>query len=110
MMGIERYEMRNAIAGQNYVPKEIVMKAGENYCDSLLTELGGWKAKVTDVVGRIDKVSSGDKEKIIDQVRDLHMFLGELDSRIDGLRHECPTDWEPGQIEIEAKLSEKYIY
>jgi hypothetical protein len=81
------------------------MKAGENYCDNLLTELGGWKAKVNDVLGRIDKVSSGDKEKIIDQVRDLHMFIGELDNRIDGLRVECPTDWEPGHIEMEVPLT-----
>ena len=86
------------------------MKEGENYCDNLVTELSAWKAKVNDVVGRIDKFSSGDKEKLLDQVRDLHMFLEELDERIDGLRVECPTDWEPGQIEIEAKLSEKYIY
>jgi len=96
--------------GQDYVPKEIGMKDVENYCDSLVTELGAWKAKVNDVVGRIDKISSGDKEKVLDQVRDLHMFLGELDSRIDGLKLECPTNWEPGQIEIEAKLSEKHIY
>jgi len=99
------------MVGQNYVPpKEIGMKAGESYCDNLADELGVWKAKVNDVVGRLDKVSSGDKEKIIDQVRDLHMFLGELDNRIDGLKVECPTDWEPGQIEMETKLTEKYIY
>jgi hypothetical protein len=86
------------------------MKAGENYCDNLAAELGGWKAKLTDVVGRLDRVDSGDKEKIIDQVRDLHMFVGELDNRIDGLKVECPTDWEPSQIEMETKLTEKYIY
>jgi hypothetical protein len=90
--------------------KEIDMKEGTNYCDNLATELGGWKAKLNDVVGRLDKVSSGEKARVIDQVRDLHMFMGELDSRIDGLRVECPTDWEPGKIEMEAKLTEKYIY
>ena len=95
---------------QNHVPKEIVMKAGENYCDGLLTELGGWKAKFNDVVARIDKVSSGDKEKIIDQVRDLHMFAEELDNRIDGLRTECPTAWDPSRIEMEVPLTEKFVY
>jgi hypothetical protein len=90
--------------------KEIVMKEGTSYCDNLATELGGWKAKLSDVVGRLDKVSSGEKAKVIDQVRDLHMFMGELDHRIDGLRVECPTDWEPGKIEMETKLTEKYIY
>jgi hypothetical protein len=98
------------MVGQNNVPEEIGMKAGANYCDNLVTELGGWKAKVNDVVGRLDKVSSGDKAKVIDQVRDLHMFIEELDHRIDGLRVECPTDWEPSQIEMETKLTEKYIY
>jgi hypothetical protein len=86
------------------------MKEVESYCDNLATELGGWKAKAYDVVSRIDKVSSGDKERIIDHVRDLHMFVEELENRIDGLRVECPTDWEPGKIEMETKLTEKYIY
>jgi hypothetical protein len=86
------------------------MKATENYCDNLLAELGGWKAKVNDMLGRIDKVSSGDKEKIIDQVRDLHMFAEELENRIDGLRTECPTDWEPSRIEMKVPLTEKYVY
>ena len=86
------------------------MKAAENYCDTLAAELGGWKAKVLDVVQRFDRVSSGDKEKVIDQVRDLHVFLGEIDNRIDGLRTECPTDWEPREAEMEVPLTEKYIY
>jgi hypothetical protein len=38
------------------------------------------------------------------------MFVEELENRIDGLRLECPTNWEPGHIEMEAKLTEKYIY
>jgi hypothetical protein len=96
--------------GQNKAPKEIVMKEVDSYCDNLATELGGWKAKAYDVVSKIDKVSSGDKGKIIDHVRDLHMFVEELENRIDGLRVECPTDWEPGQVEMETKLTEKYIY
>jgi hypothetical protein len=81
----------------------------QSYCDNLVTELGAWKAKVYDVVSRIDKVSSGDKAKIIDQVRDLHMFIGELDNRMEGLKRDCPTDWEPDHVEMEAKLTEKYL-
>jgi hypothetical protein len=86
------------------------MKEAQNYCGNLVTELGAWKTKVNDVVERMDGLSSGDKSKIIDQVRDLHMFIGELENRIDGLRVECPTDWEPGKIEMEVKLTEKYVY
>lgn len=86
------------------------MESMPSYCDNLVTELGGWKAKVNDIVTKMDRVSSGDKEKVIDQVRDLHMFVEELENRIEGLTAECPTDWEPTDIEMEVKLSEKYIY
>lgn len=90
--------------------EEIAMRGNDNYCDNLAAELGGWKSKLHEVVARIDTVSSGDKAKIMDQVRDLHMFTQELENRIEGLRRECPSDWEPGGIEMEANLSEKYIY
>jgi len=96
--------------GKTKLPKEINMRDAHSYCDNLASELNGWKEKVFGVVTRIDSLSSGEKEKMSDFVRDLHMFVGELDNRIEGLRAECPTDWEPSQIEMEAKLSEKYIY
>ena len=35
----------------------------KSYCDSLVIELTGWKAKVYDVVRKLDKMSSGDKAK-----------------------------------------------
>ena len=81
------------------------MNRVQNYCDSLVTELSGWKAKIYDVVRRIDKLSSGDKEKISLQVNDLHIFIEELEDRINRLRTECPTDWKPDQIEIESKMT-----
>jgi hypothetical protein len=96
--------------GHDKAPRRITMTGVQDYCDNLATELGAWKAKVDEVVARLDHVSSGDKEKVIEQVRDLHMFAEELENRILGLGTECPTAWEPGQIEMEAKLSEKYIY
>ena len=69
-----------------------------------MNELSVWKAKIYDVVRRIDKLSSGDKEKVSPQVNDLHIFIEELEARIDRLRTECPTDWKPDQIEIETKM------
>lgn len=77
----------------------------KDYCSNLAAELTGWKAKAYDIVKRLDKVSSGDKEKVIDQVRDLHMLIEELEDRIERLRKECPIEWSPDQIEIENKLS-----
>ena len=77
----------------------------KSYCDSLVIELTGWKAKVYDVVRKLDKVSSGDKEKVVYQVRELHMIIEELDDRIDRLKRECPIEWHPEKIELEGKVS-----
>ena len=41
----------------------------------------------------------------MDQVRDLHILVEELEDRIERLRKECPTVWSPDQMEIEQKLS-----
>lgn len=82
------------------------MKEVQNYCDNVVAELSVWKAKIYDVVRRIDKVSSGDKAKIGDQVNDLHMLIEEIENRIDRLRHECPTDWTSDQIEMESKFTQ----
>ena len=82
------------------------MKDVQNYCDSVVAELGVWKSKMYDVVRRIDKVSSGDKAKLGNQVNDLHIFIEEIENRTDRLRRECPTDWKPDQIEMDTKFTE----
>ncbi len=78
----------------------------ESYCDSLNIELTGWKAKVYDVVRKLDKVSSGDKEKVVPMVNELHMIIEELSDRSDRLKKECPTQWEPEKIEMDGKFSQ----
>jgi ABC-type phosphate transport system auxiliary subunit len=80
------------------------MKDVHSYCDNLVAELTVWKAKIYDVVRRIDKLSSGDKGKFSDQVNDLHMFVEELENRMARLRNECPTDWSSDQIEMNNKF------
>lgn len=81
----------------------------QSYCDSLNIELTGWKAKVDDVVRKLDKVSSGDKEKVVPMVNELHMITEELGDRIERLQKECPTHWEPEKIELENKFSQLKI-
>jgi hypothetical protein len=80
------------------------MKEVQSYCDNVVTELSVWKARIYDVVRKVDKLSSGDKAKVGDQVNDLHIFVEELENRIDRLRRECPTDWKADEIEMEAKF------
>jgi predicted nuclease with TOPRIM domain len=80
------------------------MKEVQSYCDNVVAELSVWKAKIYDVVRKLDKLSSGDKAKFTDQVNDLHMYVDELEKRIDRLRTECPADWKADQIEMETKF------
>jgi hypothetical protein len=69
-----------------------------------VAELSVWKAKAYDLVRDFDKLSSGDKAKLVDQVNNLHMYIEELENRIARLRTECPTDWKADQIEMETKF------
>jgi len=75
----------------------------QDYCAGLQGELTGWKAKVYDVVRKIDSMPSGDKEKMFHHVNELHMIIEEFTDRIDRLSRECPTQWEPNKIELEGK-------
>jgi hypothetical protein len=84
--------------------KEKVMKDVNSYCDGVVTELSVWKAKLYDVVRKIDKLSSGAKSKFGDQINDLHMYVDELENRISKLRTECPADWKADQKEMESKF------
>jgi len=76
-----------------------------SYCDNLTIELTGWKAKIYDIIRKMDKLPSADKGKILGQVNDLHMLVEELDDRIERLRNQCPADWSPEKIELESKLT-----
>jgi hypothetical protein len=80
------------------------MKDVDSYCNNVVTELSVWKAKIYDVVRRVDKLSSGDKAKFGDQVNDLHILVEELENRMSRLRSECPTDWKADQAEMETKF------
>lgn len=77
----------------------------ESYCNNLTVELTGWKAKIYDIVRRLDKLPSGNKAKMLGQVNDLHVLVEELDDRIERLRNQCPSDWSPDKIELESKLT-----
>jgi len=71
-----------------------------SYCENLTKELGAWKQKVEEIVQRVDKLSSGDKGKVLDQVNDLHALIEQLEDRIERLKNECPAEWSPDKIEI----------
>jgi hypothetical protein len=77
----------------------------KTYCDGALIELGGWKAKVYDVVRKLDKMASADKDKVVPLVNDLHIIIEEMGDRLEKLRRECPTQWAPDRTELETKVA-----
>ena len=73
----------------------------KDYCKGMETEMTAWKAKLYDVMRKVDLLGSAEKEKILPNVEDLHMFLEEMTDRIEKLKTECPSDWSPDKKEIE---------
>jgi hypothetical protein len=71
-----------------------------------LTELTGWKAKLYDVMRKLDKVPSGDKDKVLSHINDFNIIFEELDARIAKLRKECPVSWEPDKLEVDGALGQ----
>lgn len=82
-----------------------------DYCESVNTELTMWKARLYDVISKIDHLPTGDKQRMYEEVNGLHIIMAELEDRIEKLRTECPTEWKPVREEISTHfsgLSNKY--
>ena len=78
----------------------------KDYCSKLQNELTVWKAKVYDAVRKFDKTSSGDKEKVVPYINDIHIIIEELNERIEWLDRECPTEYEPHKAELQTRFNE----
>ena len=76
----------------------------KEYCKNVDIELTSWKAKLYDVIRKLDAMPSGHKEKVLPEIEGFHILMGELDERIEQLRSECPTEWSPSREEIKVKL------
>ena len=74
----------------------------QDYCKSMETEMTAWKAKLYDVIRKVDSLGTAEREKVLPNIEDLHMFLQEMSDRVDKLKTECPSDWSPVKKEIEG--------
>jgi len=73
----------------------------QDYCKSMETEMTAWKAKLYDVMRKVDSLGTAEKEKVLPNIEDLHMFLEEMSDRVEKLKTECPSDWSPVKKDIE---------
>ena len=76
-----------------------------DYCHSVEVELIGWKARMYDIVRKLDKLGTAERGKIVPNVEDLHIIIEDMDDRINALRTECPTEWSP----IRKKIDEAHV-
>ena len=72
-----------------------------DYCKGMEMELTAWKAKLYDLTRKMDRLSSGDKQRMLGSVEDLHIFVTEFEDRIEKLRNECPTEWSPQKKDMD---------
>jgi predicted nuclease with TOPRIM domain len=75
------------------------------YCENLTNELTGWKAKMYDVVSKLDKMDTGDKTKVVPHVNELHMIIEEFDDRINRLRTNCQVEFSEERAGIEERTT-----
>ncbi len=85
--------------------EEIAMEI-KDYCKYVDMELTVWKAKLYDVMSRMDRMPTANKQRMYEEVNGLHIIIAELEDRIDKLRTECPISWQPEQEEIRVKFTE----
>ena len=83
----------------------------KNYCRSIEVELYGWKAKMYDMVRKVDKLRRSDKEKVLARVEELHRNIADMERLIEQLQTECPIEFGSEKKQIEAtgaEMKKKY--
>ncbi len=83
----------------------------KDYCHSIEKELNGWKAKMYNMVRKVDKLRGADKDNLAAQVEDLHIHIEDIERIVNTLQTECPADFSPQKQEIDAsqdQMKKKY--
>ncbi len=78
----------------------------KDYCHSIEIELNAWKAKMYNMVRKVDKLRGADKDKLAAQVEGLHKQIEDIERIVNTLQTECPADFSPQKKEVEQTQSE----
>ena len=78
----------------------------KDYCRSIEIELNAWKTKMYNMVRKVDKLRSADKNKVSAQIQDLHKHIEDIERIVNTLQNECPADFSPQKKEIEKTQSD----
>ena len=83
----------------------------KDYCKAIDVELYSWKAKMYDMVRKVDKLRGSGKERVASQVEELHQHISDMERIIEQLQTECPVEFGPQKKQIEEStqgMKEKY--
>jgi len=83
----------------------------KDYCKAIDVELYGWKAKMYDMVRKVDKLRGSEKEQVASKVEELHNHISEMERIIEQLQTECPVEFGPQKKQIEEStdgMKKKY--
>jgi len=73
----------------------------KDYCRTVEVELYSWKAKMYDMVRKVDKLRGSEKEKVASRVEELHQHISAMERLIENLQTECPVDFGPQKKQLE---------
>ena len=78
----------------------------KSFCDSTGTDLIGWKAKLYDIIRKVESFDKVNQNEVAPMVKELNRLMDDLDNRIKLLAEECPLEWGAQKAEIQEKLSQ----
>ena len=84
------------------------MKA-RNCCKTMQAELTAWKANVYDIVRKMEELPGGEREKILPNIEDLHMLIGEMDDRIEQILANCTPETGIDDIRTDREEFDKHL-
>jgi hypothetical protein len=65
--------------------------ASRNFCSNVGEELEVWSIKLHELSGKIDRMPSIDKYRLLPHIEELHILMTEMDDRLCELMTTCPT-------------------
>ena len=68
----------------------------KDYCRSIEVELYGWKAKMYDMIRKVDQLRNSDKEKVHARVEELHKNIADMERLVEQLQTKCPIEFGSG--------------
>ena len=72
----------------------------KDYCRSIEVELYGWKAKMYDMVRKVDKLRGSEQDRVASQVEELHQHISDMEHIIEQLQTECPVEFGPQKKQV----------